>query len=701
MLISMFRDFNKVEANLDISVILRQIRSGKYKAKITALRELLRQGKTDDYNTSKRSLPAFTPSGLFENGRKIENLKEYSGLIVLDLDKLSLEQLSLAVNKAQEIQYTYASFISPSGQGLKVLVKVFSRPVFHKSIFNQVKGFYETRLNLVIDPSGKDITRLCFVSWDESLYLNPSSLIFKPTINMIEEDIEKIVNQIESRRLDITSRYETWIKIAFSLIDAIGEEGRSYFHRLSKFYQGYTQKECDEQFDRCLNSKNSGITSRTFFFIARDQGLNISSCTSFNGQEIAAPRNKITPENIIPETDLTINPDPLPEESEKDKVSQAPLPKWVEIEKFLSSRFEFRNNIVAHVIEYRDKSGTEFKEINENSLHRFLQISGVKFSLTHLKSLLQSDFIPEFDPFLDYFQSLPVWDGHTDYITGLAVYIKANDQPAFNYHFMKMMVRCVACALKEYYYNKQAFIIVGYRQNTGKSTWIRFLCPPKLNRYIYENISTDKDALMCLSENLIINLDELAIFDKKEINYLKSLLSKDRVKIRRPFATRATSDARRASFFGSTNNNVFLTDETGSVRWLCFEIDSIDFSYTNKVNIDLVWSQAYYLFLHGFNYELTPDEIRENEKRNEQFQHLSLEYELIQKTYVPGDASSHLAFYTASDVLQNINERYSVRSRLTPEKIGKAMVKLGFQKVPRRKEGQQNPVYGYFVKFID
>jgi len=267
MLISMFRDFNKVEANLDISVILRQIRSGKYKAKITALRELLRQGKTDDYNTYKRSLPAFTPSGLFEGGRKIEYLIEYSGLIVLDLDKLSQEQLSRAVNKLAEIQYTYASFISPGGQGLKILVKVFSRPVFHKTIFNQVKEFYETKLSLVIDPSGKDITRLCFISWDESLYCNPSSVIFKPTINMIEEDIEKIVNQIESRRLDITSQYDDWIKIAFSLIDAIGEEGRSYFHRLSRFYQGYTQKECDEQFDKCLNleiilwlmSLNTGI----------------------------------------------------------------------------------------------------------------------------------------------------------------------------------------------------------------------------------------------------------------------------------------------------------------------------------------------------------------------------------------------------------------------------------------------------------
>ena len=325
----------------------------------------------------------------------------------------------------------------------------------------------------------------------------------------------------------------------------------------------------------------------------------------------------------------------------------------------------------------------------------------MKFSLSQLKSLLQSDFIPEFDPFIDYFNSLPAWDGHTDHITALAGYVKAVDQPAFTYHFRKMLVRCVACALKEYYYNKQAFIIVGYRQNTGKSTWIRFLCPPKLSGYIYENISTDKDAMMCLSENFIINLDELAIFDKKEINYLKSLLSKDRVKIRRPFATRATSDARRASFFGSTNNNVFLADETGSVRWLCFEIDSIDFAYAKNIDINQVWAQAYHLFQSGVAYELTPAEIRDNEKRNEQFQYLSIEYELIQKTYLPGDTYNNFAFYTASDILQNLTEKYSLRSRLSPEKIGKALTKLGFQKSARRKENQLRPVYGYFVKLID
>jgi len=109
------------------------------------------------------SLPAFTPSGLFDGGRKLEFLKEYSGLIILDLDDLQQEQLITARQKIQECTYTYACFISPSGQGLKVLVKVFSRPVLHKRAFNQVKSFYEES-SPRSGSSGKDITRLCFVS---------------------------------------------------------------------------------------------------------------------------------------------------------------------------------------------------------------------------------------------------------------------------------------------------------------------------------------------------------------------------------------------------------------------------------------------------------------------------------------------------------------------------------------------------------
>ena len=64
----------------------------------------------------------------------------------------------------------------------------------------------------------------------------------------------------------------------------------------------------------------------------------------------------------------------------------------------------------------------------------------------------------------------------------------------------------------------------------------------------------------------------------------------------------------------STNKDEFLTDETGSVRWLCFElIGKMNFTYKDKININDIWRQAYSLYKSGFAYQLTPEEIEENE----------------------------------------------------------------------------------------
>jgi len=287
MKVSLFKNFNQVEQNLELDVILDQIKMGKFKARILHLRELVRQRRMDEYNDQKRSLPGFTPSGLFKGGRKLQHLKEYSGIIVLDLDDLSQDQLVAIRSRVEELKFTYCCFISPGGNGLKILVRVFSRPVLHKQAFNQVKDYYERELNVLIDPSGKDVTRLCFVSWDELLYLNPSSDVFKTYVNLVEEDIDMIVRQIEAKKLDITVDYDTWIRIGFSLTDALGEEGRSYFHRLSVFYPSYTQADCNLQYNRCLHAGNTGITSATFFHYARDQGIDISTCRSQQSPVIA------------------------------------------------------------------------------------------------------------------------------------------------------------------------------------------------------------------------------------------------------------------------------------------------------------------------------------------------------------------------------------------------------------------------------
>ena len=92
-----------------------------------------------------------------------------------------------------------------------------------------------------------------------------------------DSDIEILTRRIEQARLDLTATYADWRDIGFALSNHLGEAGRSYFHRLSAFYPGYSREETDLQYDRCLHAHGTAtITIRTLFQKARDAGIPIS-----------------------------------------------------------------------------------------------------------------------------------------------------------------------------------------------------------------------------------------------------------------------------------------------------------------------------------------------------------------------------------------------------------------------------------------
>ena len=96
----------------------------------------------------------------------------------------------------------------------------------------------------------------------------------------VEEEIEALTSAVESSCVDIAPDYASWLDLAFALSDALGEGGRSYFHRLSRFYPGYDEREADKQFTACLHSKGSGITINTLFHLAKQSGITLRNSTS-------------------------------------------------------------------------------------------------------------------------------------------------------------------------------------------------------------------------------------------------------------------------------------------------------------------------------------------------------------------------------------------------------------------------------------
>lgn len=116
------------------------------------------------------------------------------------------------------------------------------------------------------------------------------------------DDIEIITERIEATGIDITGDYSQWRDLGFALSDALGESGRDYYHRISRFYPGYTEKETDGQYDKCMRAHGAGITIKTFFQAAKDAGISVSvpSKTSYpshpslrqNGATASTPTSK-------------------------------------------------------------------------------------------------------------------------------------------------------------------------------------------------------------------------------------------------------------------------------------------------------------------------------------------------------------------------------------------------------------------------
>ncbi|MFO8054944.1 MAG: DUF3987 domain-containing protein, partial [Bacteroidales bacterium] len=171
--------------NKPIAEILDGIKNGKWQSQIKALREV-EFGSEAQYSKLKNNLPAFTPSGQFNGTHKLENLQEYNPLIVLDIDKAGMDKAIEIKHAAASIEYTYAAFISPSGDGVKILVNTDSTGGNHELVYQLLADYYESKLEVEVDKSGKNINRLCFLSYDPELYLNENAEAFSKSVNITE-----------------------------------------------------------------------------------------------------------------------------------------------------------------------------------------------------------------------------------------------------------------------------------------------------------------------------------------------------------------------------------------------------------------------------------------------------------------------------------------------------------------------------------
>ena len=101
----------------------------------------------------------------------------------------------------------------------------------------------------------------------------PKKPINNNPTTFVVNDIETYINALEQSGIDITDTYEKWRDIGFAISEEYGEAGRDYYHRISRNYSGYDHKECDEQYNKCLQAKGHGISIATLYHHLHQVGI--------------------------------------------------------------------------------------------------------------------------------------------------------------------------------------------------------------------------------------------------------------------------------------------------------------------------------------------------------------------------------------------------------------------------------------------
>jgi hypothetical protein len=159
--------------------LLGRMRLGAWQQEIEHGHDILKNQGETAFKKYKETLPCVTFAGTFAPRRLMENVVDPSGLLVGDLDDLA--DIDAVMTALSNDRYVYAAFRSPSWLGLKAIFKadgIIRNDADHKKFFAALERYLQTTYQLKLDPSGKDICRLCYVSYDPEMFINNSCVSF-------------------------------------------------------------------------------------------------------------------------------------------------------------------------------------------------------------------------------------------------------------------------------------------------------------------------------------------------------------------------------------------------------------------------------------------------------------------------------------------------------------------------------------------
>ena len=654
--------------------IVAWVKDERTRDKLALFREKLRRAYPDKRYPFTRKLPQLLFAGTFRKGE----LKEYNGWILLEINRLkSIEEALSLKQKIVEYPQTLFAMIGSSGRSVKFVV-AYTYPdgslprsrtdaeVFHAHAYRHALKTYEPRLSYPIELKRPVLEMGCRLSYDADVYYNPDALsihleqpVAMPDESAYQERFEKRVPVlVESAGQTLYDQYRyVAIQYEFALQRALEEHGslsikvdfKPLLVTLGRlcFAAGVEEEDCVKWTMLYLGNLISEVeireTLRQSYRLASDSDF---GCTSL-----------YKPEQL----------------------------QSLKMEEFMNRRYDFRYNLMSGGPEYREKNTFcfDYRPVTDrvlNSIALNAQKEGLQLWDRDVRRFVFSDRIPDYAPIEDYLTRLPVWDGK-DRIRPLAARIPCDNvrwEQLFYTWFLSMVAHWQG--RDKQHGNSLSPLLVG-GQGCGKSTFCFNLLPPDLNKYYTDSIdfSKKRDAELYLTRFGLINIDEFDQVSARHQGFLKHLLQKPVVNVRKPHATQVESVKRYASFIATSNHTDLLGDPSGSRRFICIEVKGM---IDNAQPIDYLqlYAQAVAALNNNERYWLTHEEEVSQMQANEAFQQRPLFEDLFFQYYRPASHKEEGLTISAGEIYLSLQKKSGVKLPMSNVSVfGRFLKKIGLK----------------------
>ncbi len=472
----------------------------------------------------KESCPTFAVACLFKDGKSQRHVIGFTGFSLADLDHIIPGTGPLSAEEKQRLDavkakvcadpHTLLCYVTASGRGLRIVFRyemslslsIEAQKKYYPHAFAIGNAHYAKLLDGMLseppDEKCKNYTRLSGIAYDPEAFFRPDAEPFT-----ITEVYRRKEAHNENRQREI------------------------HLRRIQSYYEGVIVPKLREECIPYEPGHHNEHVMRTGYYLSKKR-YKLKTVLEWASKTFAD----------YADTEKVIRSCFDERKPETDKLPWASVD---DIKLYLESHVKLRFNEVTQRPEYLSRK-EGWQNVNDRVVNTLWSEMSktARINVQDIYRIVNSDFVPLFNPFKEYFKGLPEWhEGDHDHILDLAntIRLRAKDDSSlftFRSSLKKWLVAMVASWLREDVVNNVILVFIG-EQGTYKTTWFNYLLPPELKQYFYTKTNANrmtKDDLLTLAQYALVCCEELDTMRPSELNQLKAIVTMPSIDERAAYA---------------------------------------------------------------------------------------------------------------------------------------------------------------------